>query len=354
MNETLHKESEEKMSRNYGDGPSWGGIVCTLAIILLIGGGGIGVLGWTSAISAPVGYVAIVEDAGAGTVAVYGTGNAPVWLFAGTLHPLVNQKLMYVSTETAQMWGASEAGEVSLGPHENLYPEILTITSDGLEIGVDVTVRWRLNASMALSIYQKFPAMNWRDTLIIPTIREVARNVITTFTGFQIIENRSQVDFACQEAMREAFNNLPTIPGAVIYEEMNMRNIGLPETFTAAIEEKLAAEQAVLTAMFYAESILIAAQADADALVIGALAAANATIINANATAQATLLQSMAIADAVALIANVTGANATQLAQMYLYMQMMQNLANSTGNTTFFIFFGGDGTPFILPLEPQS
>lgn len=325
----------------------------TLVAILLIVSVSVGSLGWASSMDVPVGYVGIIEDSMSGTITQVGDGTKPVFLLGALLHPLVSGKLVYVGTETVHMWGSSAEGDEA--GHGDHYPAIRTLSMDGLSIDVDVTVRWKLNPGKVLDLYIAYPAMNWQDALIIPTIREVGRNVLTTFTGMEIISDRSSVDTAVAIAMEEAFLDLPSVGDAIIYDEMNMRDIGLPNAFTAAIEEKAAAEQLAVAAVYTAQQITTLAQANADALIIAALAMANATVIGANASAQAVLIQAESIAEAVAMLANASGTeNATQIAMMYLWIQALQVIANSTGNATFFITFGEGGIPYVYTINPEN
>ncbi len=171
----------------------------------------------------------------------------------------------------------------------------------------------------------------------------------------EIISNRATVDTAVALAMETAFADLPSIGDAIIYDEMNMRDIGLPHDFTSAIEAKAAAEQAAVAAMFQAQQITTLAQANADALIIAALAAANATVLFANASAQAVWIQAQSIAQAVELIAEASGTdNATQIAMMYLWIQALQVIADATGNSTFFITFGEGGIPYVYTINPSE
>lgn len=324
----------------------------SLLIIVLIVSGSAGALLWYTSMDVPVGYVGIIEDSGSGTITQVGDGTRPVFLFGALLHPLVSGRLIYVGTETVHMWGSS-AGEDEAG-HGEHYPAVRTLSMDGLSIDVDVTVRWKLNPGKVLDLYVTYPAMNWQDALIIPTIREVCRNVLTAFTGMEIISDRASVDTAVAIAMEEAFIDLPSVGDAIVYDEMNMRDIGLPGAFTAAIEQKASAEQLAVAAVYTAQQITTLAQANADALIIAALAMANATVIGANASAQAVLIQAESIAEAVSMLANASGTtNATQIAMMYLWIQALQIIANSTGNATFFITFGEGGIPYVYTINPD-
>lgn len=325
-----------------------------ILIILLITAGGTTAYGFSRSITLDVGQVGIILDPLAGTKTLVGTGTEPVWQpFALFFQPWASLKVIDVSTDSIHMWGNSSSGNEQTDAEH--YPAIKTQSKDGLSVEVDVTVRWRLAPSGVIRLYELYPQMDYQDRLIIPTIREVVRNVVPEYYGIQIFEQRQALDASIAIAMEEAFSSLPSIGDVILYDEMNMRGIELPNQFVQAIEDKLSAEQSAAAALFYAEEIVTLAQADADALIISALAIANATLIQANASAQAVFIQAQSIGDAVALLANITGTeNATQIAMMYLWIQALQVIADSTGNATFFITFGEGGIPYVYTVNPAT
>jgi len=108
----------------------------------------------------------------------------------------------------------------------------------------------------------------------------------------------------------------PTLYGAIINFEFDLRNIGYPDIYTQAIEAKLAAEQQMKQAEFEKQKIIILAEADAEKVTINAQALANATV-----------LQSMGKADAITFIANQTGIEPKELTNLFCGWNIARNEA---------------------------
>jgi regulator of protease activity HflC (stomatin/prohibitin superfamily) len=331
---------------------------CFLLIFIIVVPASVGVYWMARSVDIPVGYIAIIQDPVSGDIWTEGNGLQHETKFGHLfLMPFASYDLVYVATDRVDMWGTGDEDLPDEAAESYHYSAVQTLSSDGLSIEVDVTVRWRLNADKVLGLFQLYPMKNWRQGIIIPTIRQVCRDVLTQFDGMAVISNRSAIDATIAIEMEEAFRTLPSISDAVIYDQLNMRNIKLPTTFTTAIEQKAAAEQLAVAAVFTALQITTLAQANADALVIAALAQANATVLQAQASAQAVVIQADSIGTAVEMLMNATGAgpgNATLYAQMYLWIQALQVIANSTGDTTYFIVIGEGMIPYVYPINPQG
>jgi regulator of protease activity HflC (stomatin/prohibitin superfamily) len=140
--------------------------------------------------------------------------------------------------------------------------------------------------------------------------------------------------------MRDAiWNKLSTsapLAGAIIDFEFELRNIGYPDKYTIAIEEKLVAEQQKIQADFERQIVVIEATATAEKITIEAAANANATIIEANATKEA-----------IELVLDAAGASGddTRLAELYLTVQTLQQIAPDID----MLIMAPDGTPILLP-----
>ena len=242
-----------------------GDLKCFLVLFIIIAPVGVGVYWMMRTVDIPVGYVDVVKLQVIGNIWIEGNGLQHETKFGHLfLMPFASYDLVYIATNRVDMWGEGDEDLPVSADEEYHYSAVQTLSSDGVSIEVDVTVRWRLNAERILRLYQFYPMKNWRQAVIIPTIRQVCRDVLTQFTGMDVISNRSAIDARIAIEMEEAFSTLPSISDAVIYDQLNMRNIKLPTTFTAAIEHKAAAEQLAVAAMFEAQQITTLAQADAD------------------------------------------------------------------------------------------
>ncbi|RLI09757.1 hypothetical protein DRO42_03415 [Candidatus Bathyarchaeota archaeon] len=296
-----------------------------VALIIIIGGVLVFSVGRVS-----VGYVAVVVDPLLGTTSAVGDGaNARYFLKP----PWASVFKVYVATDSVHMWSEDK----SIGD----FPAVPTLTKDGLKVDVDITVRWSLAPSNVVDLFRRFPALDWKERAIIPIIRETIRNLIVDFTAIETIERRGVISARMEEALAEAFDREASLAGAVVLEAVNLRRIALPENFVNAIESKLAAEQLSIAAEFNKTRILVLANATAQSQIIRAEGAAKAKIIIANATREAI--------DAIA--AQQPGLNATQLTNLYLYLETLRNIAESGGGT--FIIVTGDTGQFLIPLPPS-
>lgn len=83
---------------------------------------------------------------------------------------------------------------------------------------------------------------------------------------------------------------------------------------------------------------MLAAQFRAAAVIIATQAQANATLIMANATAEA-----------ISLIAGKCNLNATEIAQLYLLIKALKEIAEENENVVFLIIVGDSGQ-YIIPI----
>jgi len=273
----------------------------------------------TTVVTVEVGYVTIVIDPINKSMWTEGDGT-----YAGILFfkkpPWAYTKKVYVAVDKLEMW----TEENMIGD----YPAISCLTKDGLAVEVDILIRWRVDPNKVLDLYKNYPNLNWKMTTIASIVREVVRNVIANYTALQTIEKRSEIGTIIFNEIDRALKQDKTLLGAIILEETDLREIALPKKFTDAIEDKLAAEQEMLAAQYRAAAIIITTQAQA-----------NATLIMANATAEA-----------IALIAEKCDLNATEIAQLYLLIEALKDIAETNENTIFLVIVGQDGQ-YILPLD---
>lgn len=305
-------------------------------------------------INAPVGYVAIVENSQYHTIDVIGDGRNPYWDPMGALDIATSVKYVYVGICTVYMGGSSSSIAYERN-HEYGWDAISALSNDGVGLEVDCTVVWKLDPSKVVDLYRDFPSQNWVDMIIIPAIREEVRIELSKYSALTIVENRTVVIDYVLTAIENKLRNLEGDSDAIIYVDSYVREIRLPDAYVQALEEKATAEQRAIAALFQAQEIITLAEADAEALLIQARAQANASLVLANASAEAVYIQAQTIAEAVELLANVTGTdNATQIAMMYLWIQALQVIANSSGNPTYFITFGSNGIPYVYTIEPEG
>ncbi len=311
--------------------PQWlkrafGGII----IILLIGVVLFSVLfALTMFVSVGVGHAAVLVDPWAKTVSDPKVG--PTWIVKA---PWVQSVDIMVATDTLGMWGDGTDPKADL-------PTVYCFSRDQLEMAVDIMLRWRLDVLKLKELYQNLPQKNWKNDVIASIAREQIRLVTKEFTSIQTIEQRDDVAQAIKNAIWGKLSTETSLAGAITDFQFELRNIGYPEKYTAAIEDKLVAEQQKIQAEFERERIIIIANATAQQVIIEAKAEAEAKVLVANGTKEA-----------VELILEASGgdvSNSTRITELYLWVETMKQIAPEVG--LFLMTTGEDGVPILVPLE---
>ena len=150
---------------------------------------------------------------------------------------------------------------------KQLEEEMEVLSSNGLNISVDVTVRVNPMYNKIGDLHEKF-GIDFLNSLVRPEVRASVRKVVGRFTPEELYSTkREEVQQMIQEDLAETL--------AVNYVELRaslIRDISLPERVKSAIEEKLQAEQLALKYQYIldqerkeAERKIIEAQAKAEA-----------------------------------------------------------------------------------------
>ncbi|MCX8211393.1 MAG: prohibitin family protein [Lewinella sp.] len=148
-----------------------------------------------------------------------------------------------------------------------LEEEMEVLSSNGLNIKVDVTARIRPNYDQIGNIHETF-GREYMNRLIRPEVRSAVRQVIGKFTPEELYSTkRDEVQTLITEELSAVLSTNYIDLRAIL-----IRDIELPEKVRTAIEEKLEAEQGSLKYEYIltrekqeAERRLIEAQAKADA-----------------------------------------------------------------------------------------
>ena len=196
------------------------------------------------------------------------------------------------------------------------------LTKDGQEVKLDITVLYRVVRQDVNQIH-----LNWQNRyendFIRPTVRAVARDVVSTFEAEAIYgQSREQlgIDIASSVGQRMSGEGL-TLTSLLV------RQIEFNTSFAQSIEEKQIEEQKLLRAKTEAERVQTEASGRADALEQEARGRANAREIEAKAEAEALRL----ISDQIAANPNLI---------QYLYV------ANLSDNVSFALL--PSDTPFLF------
>ncbi len=299
-------------------------------IILLIGVVLFSVLfALTMFVSVGVGHAAVLVDPWAKTISDPKVG--PTWIVKA---PWIQSVDIMVATDTLGMWGDGSDPKADL-------PTVYCFSRDQLEMAVDIMLRWRLDALRLKELYQSLPQKNWKNDVIASIAREQIRLVTKEFTSIQTIEQRDDVAQAIKNAIWGKLSTETSLAGAITDFQFELRNIGYPEKYTAAIEDKLVAEQQKIQAEFEREKIIIIANATAQQVIIEANAEAEAKVLVANGTREA-----------VELILEASGgdvSNSTRITELYLWVETMKQIAPEVD--LFLMTTGEDGVPILVPLE---
>ena len=211
-------------------------------IILLIGLVIFGILfALTMFASVGVGHAVVLVDPWAKTVSEPTIG--PTWIVKA---PWVQAIDIMVATDTLGMWGDGTDPSADL-------PTVECFSRDQLEMAVDIMLRWRLDVSKLKELYQSLPQKNWKSDVIASIAREQIRLVTKDFTSIQTIEQRDFVAQTIRNAILDKLSTEASLEGAITSFEFELRNIGYPEKYTSAIEDKLVAEQQKIQAEFEKE-----------------------------------------------------------------------------------------------------
>jgi regulator of protease activity HflC (stomatin/prohibitin superfamily) len=296
-------------------------------IIILIGLVIFGILfALTMFASVGVGHAVVLVDPWAKTISEPTVG--PTWIVKA---PWVQAIDILIATDTLGMWGDGTDPSAD-------FPTVKCFSGDQLEMAVDIMLRWRLDVSKLKPLYQSLPQKNWKNDVIASVAREQIRIVTKEFNAINTIEQREQVAQSIKDAIWNKLSVEASLAGAITSFEFELRNIGYPADYTAAIEDKLVKEQQKLGAEFERERIVILANATAQQVIIEANAEAEAKVVVANGTREA-----------IELILEASGgdaSNSTRIAELYLWVETMKQIAPDID--LFLMTTGEDGIPIIV------
>jgi len=275
--------------------------------------------------SVAVGHAAVLVDPWTKTVSEPTIG--PTWIIKA---PWVQAVDIMIATDTLGMWGDGTDPSADL-------PTVYCFSRDQLEMAVDIMLRWRLDVPNLKELYQSLPQKNWKNDVIASIAREQIRLVTKNFTSIQTIEQRDDVAQAIKDAIWGKLGTEASLAGAITDFQFELRNIGYPEKYTSAIEDKLVAEQQKIQAEFEKEKIIIIANATAQQVIIEANAEAEAKVLVANGTREA-----------IELILEASGGdptNATRIAELYLWVETLKQIAPDID-----VFITSEDIPYLISI----
>jgi regulator of protease activity HflC (stomatin/prohibitin superfamily) len=128
------------------------------------------------------------------------------------------------------------------------------ITKDLQDVSTTIALNWKLDPSMAAEVYRTL-GLEFIDRIAAPAIQETIKQVTAEFNAEDLILKREAVKNIIFEGLAERLRER-----GIIAEILMITDFKFSDTFTAAIEAKVAAEQAVLEATNKLERVKVEAQ----------------------------------------------------------------------------------------------
>jgi len=130
----------------------------------------------------------------------------------------------------------------------------LAVTNDLQDVSTTIALNWHLDPGMAAEVYRTL-GLEFIDRIAAPAIQETIKQITAKYNAEDLILRRDEVKAAITDSLS---NRL--LERGIITETVSITNFQFSETFTAAIEAKVAAEQAVLEATNKLERVKVEAQ----------------------------------------------------------------------------------------------
>ena len=122
------------------------------------------------------------------------------------------------------------------------------------DVSTTIALNWRLDPTRTAEVYRTL-GMDYVGRITAPAVQEVVKQVTARHRAEDLIVNREMVR---NEIAEELTTRL--LERGIITEAVSITEFQFNETFVAAIEAKVAAEQSVLQAQFTLEQVKIEAQ----------------------------------------------------------------------------------------------
>jgi regulator of protease activity HflC (stomatin/prohibitin superfamily) len=127
-------------------------------------------------------------------------------------------------------------------------------SGDLQDVNTTIALNWHLDPSMAADIYKNV-GMDFIERLAAPAIQETVKQVTAKYIAEDLILKRDEVKNAITANLSERL-----LSRGIVIETVSITNFRFSDTFTAAIEAKVSAEQAVLEARNKLERVKVEAQ----------------------------------------------------------------------------------------------
>lgn len=132
--------------------------------------------------------------------------------------------------------------------------EATAASRDLQDVTTKVALNYHLDPSRVVQIYQEVKK-KWAGVIVQPAIQEAVKNATAKYTAEELITKRSEVREAISVNIKEK-----VAPRGILVDEVNIINFDFSQSFNAAIERKVTAEQEALASKNQLERIKYEAQ----------------------------------------------------------------------------------------------
>ncbi len=210
---TVLKRSSGPLSRFNGIATTAGGVIAILGLLLSA--------------------VKIIEPGRVGVQTLFGKVQNDI-LESGPhlINPFVDVTTFSIQTENYTMSAKSTEGQVEGDD------AIRVLSSDGLEVTIDLSVLYKVNPAKAPFILQNIGA-NYEDKIVRPVTRTAIRDNAVNYQAVDLYSTkREEFQFKINKTISDNFAR-----NGLEVQQVLIRNIALPATVRASIESKIQAEQ---------------------------------------------------------------------------------------------------------------
>ena len=176
--------------------------------------------------------------------------------------------------------------------------ELSAFSSDIQEVLVSYSMNYQIEKANAQKIYKEI-GVDYYNTVMAPRIQEVVKSVIAKYTAEALIESREALSTQITDALTEQLGayNIVVVSTAV-------EDIDFSDAFTASVEDKVVAEQALLKAQTEQAQKTMEEEKSAEREKIKAAAEAEVKKTQAAADAEVAKIKAAAEAEAQKLAAD--------------------------------------------------
>lgn len=148
------------------------------------------------------------------------------------INPLVTVEKLDIKTQAYTMSGVKDEGALKGDD------AIVTLSSDGLSLRLDVTIWFRLGEAQAPNLLRTI-GIDYVEKIVRPAARTALRDVSVMFTATDIYSaKRDDFQSEITKNLEKAFDGR-----GIVLERILLRNVELPQKVKEAIDEKISSEQ---------------------------------------------------------------------------------------------------------------